>query len=211
MQAERIICKAAISVSAGALNITEYNVYCHPTVLFIPSLLFYTCVWLTLIAWLSSQSLCRRPPLKTAQAWETFFFSHLNFYTSIYPPFNLAYNDAIRTKSIWKFCWERLMFHGFFLLMPLRLHWQQMLWKQQIHSRPGIITIMPMSRINVAACSGLSYLQWDCKTQRIYSRLYRCQWIPIFHAIYSQAQGVKCVSCPIQRQRAITLYEAKLW
>lgn len=146
MQAERIICKAAITASAGALNITERNVYCHPTVLFIPSLLFYICVWLTLIAWLGSQSLCRRPPLKTAQAWEIFFFfffSHLNFCTSIYPPFNLAYNDAIRTKSIWKFCWERLMFHGFLLLMPLRLHWQQMLWKQQIHSLPTSLQSCP--------------------------------------------------------------------
>lgn len=66
-----LVWKTAISVSVGALNITECNVYCHPTVLFIPSLLFYICVWLTLIAWLGSQSLCRRPPLKTAQAWET--------------------------------------------------------------------------------------------------------------------------------------------
>lgn len=107
---------------------------CHPSALFISSLLFHTCVWLTLTACLGSKSLCQRPPLKTAQAWEIFFSSHLNFRTSIYPPFNLAYNDAIRTKSIWKFCWERLMFHGVLLLMPLCLHSQQMLWKQQIHS-----------------------------------------------------------------------------
>lgn len=124
-----------VSVSVGALNITECNVCCHPTALLLSSLLFYICAWLTLIVCLSSQS--RRPPLKRAQAWIfffLFFIGHLNFYTSIYPPFNLPYNDAIRTESIWKFCWERLMFRGFLLLMPLCLHWQQMLWKQQIHS-----------------------------------------------------------------------------
>lgn len=36
---------------------------------------------------------------------------------------------------------------------------------------PSFITAMPASRINVDACSGLSGLRWDCKTQRICSRL----------------------------------------
>lgn len=129
-------------------------------------------------------------------AFFSFFCSHLNFYTSIYPPFNLAYNDAIRPKSIWKFCWERLMFRGFLLLMPLCLHWQQMLWKQQITLSPRTATITPVSRINVATGAGLSHRRWDCETQRlyIYSR-YGCQWIPISQAIYPQAWCIKiCVS-----------------
>lgn len=92
-----------------------------------------------------------------------FFFSsgHLNFCTSIYPPFNLAYNDAIRTKSIWKFCWERLMFRGFSAANAAAPALATDALKATDTFSPNIITIMPTSRINVAACSGPSRLRWE--------------------------------------------------
>lgn len=90
---------------------------------------------------------------KHSSSLRDFVFSHLNFYTSIYPPFNLAYNDAIRTKSIWKFCWERLIFHGFFAANAVAPPLATDALKATDTFPPDIITMMPMFRMNVAACS----------------------------------------------------------
>lgn len=81
--------------------------YSSPHYYFIP-------IWLTLIA------LTPAPIYAVAGHTEhgpsvrdVAFSSHLNFTVPFTPPFNLAYNDAIRIESIWKFFGEGLMFRGF--------------------------------------------------------------------------------------------------
>lgn len=149
--------------------------YRHPTAQFIPPLLFYICVWLTLIARLGSQSLCRRPPLKTAWAWEIFFRSHLNFYTSICSPFNLAYNDAIRTKIHLEVLLGAVNVPWHFAANAIAPALATDALKATDTFFSNIITIMPLSRINVAACSGL----------KIHSRLHHRQWFGYFYVFYA--------------------------
>lgn len=163
--------------------------FCHPIAQFISSLLFYMCVWLTLIARLSSQSLCQRPPLKTAQAWEIFFLTHLNFYTSICSRFNLAYNDAIRTKI-----------HLEVLLGAVNVPWHfaanaivPALATDALKATDrffSIIAIMPLSRINVAACAGL----------KLHSRPHHLQWIGYFYAFFAITWSVKHITHLTQRR-----------
>lgn len=149
--------------------------YRHPTAQFISPLLFYICVWLTLIARLGSQSLCRRPPLKTAWAWEIFFPSHLNFYTSICSPFNLAYNDAIRTKIHLEVLLGAVNVPWHFAANAIAPALATDALKATDTFFSNIITIMPLSRINVAACSGL----------KIHSRLHHRQWFGYFYVFYA--------------------------